>query len=701
MKYKAPRLRSLRGWLRRRRRQPSPSSTRKNRDDYDLINAAAAVVTESLAKNAQVYGSILGSISSVSLTRGNQRRRRSRASSPKDNGQASDAVASDSQSCGESDELSCISQTSSRVIDGEAQPRCLKLTNFPSEIFFSVFSLIPPREVVRCRRVCKALHKALTDQSLCVSLILDRFPLTREARTLQRWIAEEQLPEAKANDREITDWVLIFAQLSRRYWNLSQGQPWKETKIRMRKGLQGLHGVNPWNRVLKSFRDTADYHHWDPLWTFSPDDGLLIYPDPDPTPNEVLQFRARNVETGEDIPLPFQLTEGSIIRVHLNDGVLLFTLKLPNADGFSFFIEAYDVICQKPGLPLQTTELKKKSSGFNRKKKDKKARQDFCIFQPRGRFPLRNINQPLSHQDRVFIAHNKTHFALYTWTRTDDPAWVSHSPPEELSIWYMGNLDTTGTHEGPENRVLPHKPICIKKFSKHRLDRLGLRQRFSPRLRGLKLDDSTWDPHSRSSCGHVYLLEDDHCLLKGPHSGRTLQDGHTVKVTGIHLTGLGPVWRESCDGRGGAVSPDIFSNHRGGSLQTLLCWRKESLRTISEWHRETPTRTSQCWRHDRFPMITVSHAHDEAAGVEFKAYQLFGHKVMSVSIPPNIYPPSSARLPQEEGEERRLVGFFCTEQEEFFQERIWEEMMARGHISGDERWVVGEDSEGDITVLRF
>ncbi|KAJ3518277.1 hypothetical protein NM208_g14574 [Fusarium decemcellulare] len=683
MKYKAPRLRSLRGWLRRRRRQPSPSSARKNqqsRDDYDLINAAAAVVTESLAKNAQVYGSILGSISSVSLTRGNQRRRRrSRASLPKDNGQASEAVASlksESQSCEESDELSCLSQTSSRAMDGEAQPRCLNLTNFPSEIFFSVFSIIPPREVVRCRRVCKALHKALTDQSLCVSLILDRFPLTREARTLQRWIAEEQLPEAKANDREITDWVLIFAQLSRRYWNLSQAQPWKETKIRMRKGLQGLHGVNPWNRVLKSFRDTADYHHWDPLWTFSPDDGLLIYPDPDPTPNEVLQFRARNVETGEDIPLPFQLTEGSIIRVHLNDGVLLFTLKLPNADGFSFFIEAYDVICQKPGLPLQSTEIKKKSSGFNRKKKDKKARQDFCIFQPRGRFPLRNINQPLSHQDRVFIAHNKTHFALYTWTRTDDPAWVSHSPPEELSIWYMGNLDTTGTHEGPENRVLPHKPICIKKFSKHRLDRLGLRQRFSPRLRGLKLDDSTWDPHSRSSCGHVYLLEDDHCLLKGPHSGRTLQDGHTVKVTGIHLTGLGPVWRESCDGRGGAVSPDIFSNHRGGIVADAALLAQG----ISPDNQRVAPRDSH---------------------TNLAAYQLFGHKAMSVSIPPNIYRPSSARLPQEEGEERRLVGFFCTEQEEFFQERIWEEMMARGHISGDERWVVGEDSEGDITVLRF
>jgi len=36
-----------------------------------------------------------------------------------------------------------------------------------------------------------------------------------------------------------------------------------------------------------------------------------------------------------------------------------------------------------------------------------------------------------------------------------------------------------------------------------------------------------------------------------------------------------------------------------------------------------------------------------------------------------------------------------------FFDSMWGELMAKGHIAGDERWIVGEDEKGFVTVVRF
>lgn len=40
-------------------------------------------------------------------------------------------------------------------------------------------------------------------------------------------------------------------------------------------------------------------------------------------------------------------------------------------------------------------------------------------------------------------------------------------------------------------------------------------------------------------------------------------------------------------------------------------------------------------------------------------------------------------------------------EESHFSDELWTELLGRGYICGDERWVVGEDEAGDITVMRF
>ena len=41
------------------------------------------------------------------------------------------------------------------------------------------------------------------------------------------------------------------------------------------------------------------------------------------------------------------------------------------------------------------------------------------------------------------------------------------------------------------------------------------------------------------------------------------------------------------------------------------------------------------------------------------------------------------------------------EDEARFPDELWGELMGKGFIAGDERWIVGEDKLGRVTVVRF
>ncbi|RSM13037.1 hypothetical protein BHE90_011452 [Fusarium euwallaceae] len=117
---------------------------------------------------------------------------------------------------------------------------------------------------------------------------------------------------------------------------------------------------------------------------------------------------------------------------------------------------------------------------------------------------------------------------------------------------------------------------------------------------------------------------------------------------------------------------------------------------LSSFHDSCSGRP-QCWRHENFPYINVSQAHDTAAGVRFKAQQFFEYKDIVVSFPPGVYPhhsdePWAYRLRE------RVLG---NERVSSFRGISFDMLMAKGCIYGDERWLVGEDYHGHITLLRF
>ncbi len=101
---------------------------------------------------------------------------------------------------------------------------------------------------------------------------------------------------------------------------------------------------------------------------------------------------------------------------------------------------------------------------------------------------------------------------------------------------------------------------------------------------------------------------------------------------------------------------------------------------------------------------------DFAAGVRITARRCFMLESLSVQMRPALAVtgaiPSAVELNMDDaGSARhRISGEKASSArsgEVYLPDEMWAELVAKGHIAGDERWVIGEDEKGRVTVLRF
>ncbi|GFP53861.1 hypothetical protein ACSS6W_001489 [Trichoderma asperelloides] len=154
-------------------------------------------------------------------------------------------------------------------------------------------------------------------------------------------------------------------------------------------------------------------------------------------------------------------------------------------------------------------------------------------------------------------------------------------------------------------------------------------------------------------------------------------------------------------------------------------------------HSETWPGRAPCWRHVDFPYMTMSEVLDMPAGIRIIARNCFMLATLSVFPRPKIHiegvdedgpitrkkkakrgkkrrfrssssgpsssssdssilhengPLATLRQCQDESEDRMAVQFAVG---------IWAQVMCKGCIYGDERWLIGEDTDGDVTILMF
>ncbi|KPM34413.1 hypothetical protein AK830_g12166 [Neonectria ditissima] len=579
----------------------------------------------------------------------------------------------------------------------------MSLTDLPFTIFLDIVLLLDPVDNLRCRQVSSGLRRTLSRPDLAISLILGHFPRSREARILRRWLAGRGNPPDVRN-LEDTDWATVYARLGRRYFHLAAARPWIVTKVlTLNTETAPFWGVAPWNRFLKLGDRSAEFQSWDPVWTFAPDDGLLIYPSKSPRPSTELPiYRARDLETGGEFLVPFNASGKVIRRVRLHDNVLIFEWCEAHASHPVSITEtlrrhyatAYDVLRHGPATLLPRRDAVEPL-------------RRVWSFARRAEWELPHLGMPLSHQDRFFSAHNRTHYAAYIWQPSRSP-WGEDDPLERLIVWELGPAPVGGApvRQAPPGTRGPARVIL--RLGNAELGTWGVDQRDTPSLRGVALDATTWDRERQVACGHVYVVEETHRWAAGPHSSLAPPRLHRVCTAGIPLLGSGPKTLDECDPGGSALGSSRAS-----------CWNHPT----DNAGEITPNR-APCWRHDDFPFVTVSEVHDVAAGVRISARQCFKLRSLSVHIPEYLRDPVASNSGQRRGWDVTRADFLnllewsdveledleathkrvdgpAREDQVQFPDRLWDDLLSKRFICGNERWVVGEDTKGDITIAWF
>lgn len=563
------------------------------------------------------------------------------------------------------------------------------LTRLPYTIFFEIIAHLSAVEALSSRRISADIRSALTRPDLCISLILLHFPRSLESRTLRGYL--------RNNDEDALeqgDWAAVFAILVRRYYHLGNATAWKVDKVGVAKG-PALRGVTPWNRFLRLDEKTAAFDYWDPVWTVSATDGVLVYPAEG---SGAIVYRARDLGSGEEVCVPFD-TGGKVVRrVRLSHGILVF--EWCEEEGYHelnegeaahrHFATAFDVVRRQGWDGIIPRRRNSRHNGAVSSEDS----QSPWVITYRSEWKIHYLGLPLSHQDRFFSTHNATHYAVYIWQPTRSP-WGEDEPLERLIIWEIGDPHPYRPSLDPSGRNTPNPssttgPRIAKRLVNNDLSTWGIRQSDTPSLRSLALDNITWDEDTNSHTGHVFFLQEEHRWCAGPHSSPNPPRQHRLHATGIPILSDGPAWVDDCGGPNSLTDYDLF------------CSRGKGRHEGDKWPGKAP-----CWRHDDFPYLTVSEVYDVSAGVRITARHCFMMETLSVHVRPQLcvvqYEGDTRMLDAggkgEKMKEKRSLG--PDGEEVRFDDDMWGELLGKGCIFGDERWVVGEDENGDITILTF
>lgn len=184
----------------------------------------------------------------------------------------------------------------------------------------------------------------------------------------------------------------------------------------------------------------------------------------------------------------------------------------------------------------------------------------------RSEWKIHFLGMPLNSRDRFYSTHTASHYALYLW-QPNRSAWGEDDPIESLAIWDISSPSNYRPSEDPTGKGISaggsHGPRVIRRFSFADLDFYGIRQRSTPTLRALELDEN-----------HVYFIEEDHRWLTGPEATHNRARLHKVKSIGIPF-GAGPRWVDECGADGDATISYCERDLNTRYPRFAPCWRHE------------------------------------------------------------------------------------------------------------------------------
>ncbi|CAL3962297.1 unnamed protein product [Diplocarpon coronariae] len=267
----------------------------------------------------------------------------------------------------------------------------------------------------------------------------------------------------------------------------------------------------------------------------------------------------------------------------------------------------------------------------------------------RNEWKIHFLGLPLNSSDRFFSTHSSDHYALYVW-QPNRSAWGEDEALESLVIWNISSPSSYRPSEDPSGKGKPgdgsEGPRVIRRLSYVDLDFYKIRQRSTPVLHRLELDEN-----------HVYVVEENHRWLVGKQASHTLPRLHQVKTTGIPFH-TGPRWQDECGADGDA--------------NLSFCDRRSEARSPGK---------APCWRHEEFPYLTIAESVDSAAGVVFSARHCFMLETLSINVKPKV-----------------MIGLGHGIS---LRDDLWPQLLNKGIIYGDERWLIGENNKQEIVIIHF
>lgn len=672
----------------------------------------------------------------------------------------------------------------------------MEIIDLPHDVFLLVLAQLSARTTVRCRRVSKRWKAAFTDPDLSLQLLKWHFPRCREIRmkhaaaggdisggepgghppTDSLPLQDNQMLGGEVN-RQVTDWTTTFAQVARRYHHLRTATPRSVSKVRLGTSGSGpghpqdrFYGVAPWDRYLRLDDKTAPFHYPDPSWCYSQDEGLLVYhAHPDDARRDVpaarsyvYPWRLLDLASGEEYEVPFPYYDDKIVRrVRLFEGVLLFEWCEREAyHQLNDREECHRHYATVLDVARTLTPAAHPTAGWT--------------VTPRAEVKFHFLGLPLNTHDRFLSAHTKTHYAVYVWQPNRSP-WGEDDPIETVIIW----------------NITESPPRVVRRMTWATLAFYGVRQRLTPRLRGLGMDER-----------NLYFVEEEHRWAQGGHSSLSPPRVHLVSSTGIPVVpgpldrslapGLddpggddpkyrddddevsvqGPCWLDQC-GANGDVNISFCSRaySRPDTPPSLAHHHEVPVTSPGIWNgalhpvKSTPTLSHEiaaaigasaarwpgwapCWRHEEFPYLTVSEMVDFRAGVRVTARHCFMLETLSVHVRPSlsvrglggggvVVSPATfsgdvddeggvywgsaddsvgSRLNERlgifdrdtrtagadrRGKEATYEEYEDSGGETQFADGFWDELLGKGFVCGDERWLIGEDRSGLVTIVRF
>ncbi|KAK1986403.1 F-box domain-containing protein [Colletotrichum cereale] len=584
-----------------------------------------------------------------------------------------------------------------------------QLTDLPDTLFLEVLSHLTPREIVLCRLVSRASHAALARPDLSQASM---------SSSPGRWRAAAAAAAAAAEP----DWPALFARVARRYHNLSRAAFHSLTTIPILRPSAPLRPFAPWARQLCVDVHLAHLALADPNWTYA--DGVLVYPSPSPgcsvassrpcsgtsspgssasstssTSAEPPVLKALDLNSGDESTVPFDWAEKVVRRMRLAEGILI--VEWAEAQGSQplnegevahrHFATAFDVRTvssplHPPGPSGMKPPAKWDASGDPAATDgggDEAARDRAPVVTFRSEWKIHYLGLPILTSDRIFSTHNATHYALFAHQPTRSP-WGEDTPLERLVVWalngpspYRPSLDPSCSNKPASDPG----PDVVLRLTNDELDHWGVRQLHTPRLMRLALDTAAHDGDDETDApsGHVFVQEEDHIWSSGPHASENPPARHTVRSVGIPLSGSG--------------SPSVHECGADGDAERSFCPVARSRPRAAPfplWPGRAP-----CWRHEEFPYLTVAESVDAAAGVRVCGRRCFAMTTVSASV---VVDGGRGRdAPGGGGADAETA----VRGEAQFGDDMWKTLMRGASLAGDERWVIGEDAAGDVSVVRF